>query len=56
VSIIVIQKIGDTFAKLKKMEEENEQNKKEEKFWKEIEELKLPMYSIIEDSKLLKQN
>ncbi len=38
------------------MEDDNEQNKKEEKFWKQIEELKLPMYSIIEDSKLLKQN
>ena len=46
---IVIQKISDVFAPIKKLEDNEAE--REEKFWKELNELKLPMYSIIEDSK-----
>ena len=47
----MIQKISDAFVKLKELEEN--ENKKEEKFWKEFNDLKLPMYLIIQDSKSL---
>ena len=47
--IILIQKISEAFAPLKKLEDNEAE--REEKFWKELNELKLPMYSIIEDSK-----
>ena len=45
----MIQKISDVFAPIKKLEDN--ETEREEKFWKKLNELKLPMYSIIEDSK-----
>jgi len=46
----VIQKISDTFSKLKELEDNEKQ--KEETFWKNLNELKLPIYLIYEDGKL----
>ena len=48
--LIVIKKISEAFAKLQQLEDN--ENQKEEKFWKDLIDLKLPMYLIIEDSKL----
>ena len=48
----MIQKISDAFAKLKELEDR--ENKKEEIFWKDINDLKLPLYLIYEDGKLIK--
>ena len=48
----MIQKISDAFAKLKEIEDR--ENKKEEIFWKDINDLKLPLYLIYEDGKLFK--
>ena len=48
--LIVIIKISEAFAKLQQLEDN--ENQKEEKFWKDLNDLKLPMYLIIEDSKL----
>jgi len=50
----VIQKITDAFAKLKELEDS--ENKKEETFWKDLNDLKLPLYLIYEDGKLFKIN
>jgi hypothetical protein len=50
----VIQKISDAFAKLKELEDS--ENKKEETFWKDLNDLKLPLYLIYEDGKLFKIN
>ena len=50
----MIQKITDAFAKLKELE--NSENKKEETFWKDLNDLKLPLYLIYEDGKLFKIN
>ena len=50
----MIQKISDTFAKLKELEDNEKQ--KEETFWKNLNELKLPIYLIYEDGKLFKIN
>ena len=47
--MIVIQKISDALAKLKELEEN--ENSKQETFWKELNELKLPIYLLIKDSK-----
>ena len=47
--MIVIQKISDALAKLKELEEN--ENTKQETFWKELKELKLPIYLLIKDSK-----
>ena len=47
--LIVIKKISEAFAKLQQLEDN--ENQKEEKFWKDLNDLKLPMYLIIEDSK-----
>ena len=51
---MVIQKITDAFAKLKELEDS--ENKKEETFWKDLNDLKLPLYLIYEDGKLFKIN
>ena len=48
--MLVIKKISEAFAKLQQLEDNEKQ--KEEKFYKELNDLKLPMYLIIEDSKL----
>ena len=48
----MIQKISEAFAPLKKLEDNEAE--REEKFWKEFNELKLPLYLIIEDGKLNK--
>ena len=45
----MIKKISDAFEPLKKLEDNEAE--REENFWKKINELKLPMYLIIEDSK-----
>ena len=45
----MIQKISEAFAPLKKLEDNEVE--REEKFWKEFNELKLPLYLIIEDGK-----
>ncbi len=50
----MIQKITDAFAKLKELEDS--ENKKEETFWKDLNDLKLPLYLIYEDGKLFKIN
>lgn len=50
----MIQKISDAFAKLKELEDS--ENKKEETFWKDLNDLKLPLYLIYEDGKLFKIN
>ena len=50
----MIQKISDAFAKLKELEDS--ENKKEEAFWKDLNDLKLPLYLIYEDGKLFKIN
>ena len=50
----MIQKISDAFAKLKELEDS--ENKKEETFWKDFNDLKLPLYLIYEDGKLFKIN
>ena len=50
----MIQKITDAFAKLKELEDN--ENKKEETFWKDLNDLKLPLYLIYEDGKLFKIN
>ena len=50
----MIQKISDAFAKLKELEDC--ENKKEETFWKDLNDLKLPLYLIYEDGKLFKIN
>jgi len=50
----VIQKITDAFAKLKELEDS--ENKKEETFWKDLNDLKLPLYLMYEDGKLFKIN
>ena len=50
----MIQKISDAFAKLKELEDS--ENKKEETFWKGLNDLKLPLYLIYEDGKLFKIN
>ena len=50
----MIQKISDAFAKLKELEDS--ENKKEEIFWKDLNDLKLPLYLIYEDGKLFKIN
>ena len=47
----MIQKISEALTKLKELEEN--ESKKGEKFWKDLNELKLPMYLIIEDSKFI---
>ena len=48
--MLVIKKISEAFSKLQQLEDNEKQ--KEEKFYKELNDLKLPMYLIIEDSKL----
>ena len=50
----MIQKITDAFAKLKELEDS--ENKKEETFWKDLNDLRLPLYLIYEDGKLFKIN
>ena len=50
----MIQKITDAFAKLKELEDS--ENKKEETFWKDLNDLKLPLYLIYLDGKLFKIN
>ena len=50
----MIQKISGAFAKLKELEDS--ENKKEETFWKDLNDLKLPLYLIYEDGKLFKIN
>ncbi len=50
----MIQKITDAFDKLKELEDS--ENKKEETFWKDLNDLKLPLYLIYEDGKLFKIN
>ena len=50
----MILKITDAFAKLKELEDS--ENKKEETFWKDLNDLKLPLYLIYEDGKLFKIN
>ena len=50
----MIQKITDAFAKLKELEDS--ENKKEETFWKDLNDLKLPLYLMYEDGKLFKIN
>ena len=50
----MIQKITDAFAKLKELEDS--ENRKEETFWKDLNDLKLPLYLIYEDGKLFKIN
>ena len=50
----MIQKISDAFTKLKELEDS--ENKKEETFWKDLNDLKLPLYLIYEDGKLFKIN
>ena len=49
IKLIVIQKISDAFSKLKELEDKEQ--KKEEEFWKNLTDLKLPIYLIFEDSK-----
>ena len=48
--MLVLKKISEAFSKLQQLEDNEKQ--KEEKFNKELNDLKLPMYLIIEDSKL----
>ena len=48
--MLVLKKISEAFSKLQQLEDNEKQ--KEEKFYKELNDLKLPMYLIIEDSKL----
>ena len=50
----MIQKISEAFAPLKKLEDNEAE--REEKFWKEFNDLKLPLYLIIQDSKKNKIN
>ena len=50
----MIHKISDAFAKLKELEDS--ENKKEETFWKDLNDLKFPLYLIYEDGKLFKIN
>jgi len=52
--LIVIKKISEAFAKLQQLEDN--ENQKEEKFWKDLNDLKLPLYLIYEDGKLFKIN
>ena len=46
----MIHKISDAFAPLKQIEDKDTPEH-EEKFWNDLNELKLPLYLIMEDSK-----